>query len=68
MLFLTKATSLITFIIQTIKEALCNKQSHNSDYSTGEGRTPLPFVSLMKNTGNVGKYEDKNNFLRGAEF
>lgn len=63
-----KITFLVAFIIQTIKEALCNKQTHNSDCSPGERPTPRPFVSWMENKGDVGKYESKNNFLRGAEF
>lgn len=44
-LFLSKITFLMAFIIQMIKEALCNKQTHNSDGSTGERPTPLPFAS-----------------------
>lgn len=58
----------MAFIIQMIKEALCNKQTYNSGGSTGERPTPLPFASLMKNTGDVGKQKTKDKFLGGAEF
>lgn len=42
-LSLNKITSLNTFIIQMCQEALCHKQSHNSEYPTGGGGTH-PFL------------------------
>lgn len=65
---LPEITFQTAFIIQTIKGALCNKQTHNSDCSTKGRPTPLPFVSLMKDTGDVRKHEARNNFLRVADF